>query len=188
MKLITKIHFVLLLLTPSWASGELIVNKNDTTLFLGLIGPLFAVQHGLNIQISHQVDKSWSLDAEGGEYSTNSVPPIIDTSYASIGASFFINEMKFVRDYFIIKAPIFIRTSYSYHDDKKRTGNNGRILGRSRSNGVELSPGIRITRSWYSFELIPISFYFPIKEDRSGESPKANIPDRFLSFKMGLTF
>lgn len=181
---------VTILLTISGASysSESIVNKGDTTLFLGTIGPLFVVQHGLNIQLSHQFNKTWSLDAEGGEYNTNSTSPIINTAYASLGLSLFIQDLAPIRDYVNFGAPVFIKTSYSYHDDKKMITHNGKILGRNISTGIELSPGLRVTHEWYSLELIPISLYLPIDKKNSGEEVSKNLLDRILNLKIGLTF
>ena len=109
---------ILIFLSLQYAySSESSVYEGDTTFFVGLIGPQFVVQHGLNLQLTHQFSKTWSIDVETGGYRTNSTPPVIQTSYVSLGISTFLNQFETITNLFNLKAPLFIRSSYSYHDD-----------------------------------------------------------------------
>lgn len=183
--------FILVALTLASQSGlsqEAKVNAGDTSLFLGTIGPLFVVQSGLNFQLTHQFDQSWSLEAEAGEYTSGSTSPSISTSYASLGASYFLNTIESLQKLINLKAPAFIRLSYGYRDEKNQFARGKKNIGRRISTGFELSPGIRVTRDYYSLEVIPLSFYFPINKRESREIPSPLIIDRILSLKIGLTF
>ncbi|PIP95026.1 MAG: hypothetical protein COW00_17975 [Bdellovibrio sp. CG12_big_fil_rev_8_21_14_0_65_39_13] len=142
----------------------------------------------MNLQLSYQFKPSFSIDAESGGYRSGSTSPSIKTSYASIGTSFFLNEVSNLKEQFENLGPLFLRTSYSYHDDKKEYSRSKVILGREISNGIEISGGARISESWYSLEVIPISLYFPIITKKSGEKVNKIVLDRFLSLKAGITF
>lgn len=186
-KFITII-FIGLFWAGNFFSATAAINAKDTTLFVGTIGPLFVVQSGINIQLTYQYSLIWSLDLEWGRYNTGSTSPSVETIYSSVGTSFFLKELPIIHKYFSNMTPPFFRISYSYHDEKNQLGRLDNIIGRNISNGIELSAGFRVTRSWYTFEFVPLSFYFPVSSKKSGVSPDSSGLARTLSFKVGVTF